>query len=113
MRYLGIAVLTRSPVEVCPLRASLVDCTVAAAFGMPGFIPRRLDPPLVPLMPGTVLRRILDEKFRTLPVPDHDPRRSSRSGPISNRNSSVISVRLRRRRNQVNRRSWSSRRTLS
>ena len=41
------------------------------------------------------------------------PRRSSRSGPISNRIASGISVRLRRRRNQVNSRSCISRRTLS
>ena len=63
-RYLGIAVLTLSLVGVYSLRASLVDCAVAAAFGMLGFILRRLELPLVPLVLGMVLGRILDEKFR-------------------------------------------------
>ena len=40
------------------------------------------------------------------------PSRSFRSGPISNRDPSGISVRLRRRRNQVNNRSWNSLRDL-
>ena len=160
--YLGIAVLTLSLVGVYSLRASLVDCAVAAAFGMLGFILRRLELPLVPLVLGMVLGRILDEKFRASlarvetpprlhrpprlrddlrdhrrepPCPRHCagsraqaqtrrtgfpyqcpimiPRRSSRSGPISNRISSGISVRLRRRRNQANSRSRISRRTLS
>ena len=63
-RYLGIAVLTLSLVGVYSLRSSLVDCAVAAAFGMVGFILRRLELPLVPLVLGMVLGRILDEKFR-------------------------------------------------
>ena len=63
-RYLGIAVLTLSLVGVYSLRASLVDCAVAAAFGMLGFVLRRLELPLVPIVLGMVLGRILDEKFR-------------------------------------------------
>ena len=63
-RYLGIAVLTLSLVGVYSLRASLVDCAVAAAFGMLGFILRRLELPLVPIVLGMVLGRIMDEKFR-------------------------------------------------
>lgn len=63
-RYLGVAVLTLSLVGVYSLRASLVDCAVAAAFGMFGFILRRLDLPLVPIVLGMVLGRIMDEKFR-------------------------------------------------
>ena len=62
-RYLGIAVLTLSLVGVYSLRASLVDCAVAAAFGMLGFILRRLELPLVPIVLGMVPGRILDEKF--------------------------------------------------
>ena len=56
--------LTLSLVGVYSLRASLVDCAVAAAFGMLGFILRRLELPLVPIVLGMVLGRILDEKFR-------------------------------------------------
>ena len=63
-RYLGIAVLTLSLVGVYSLRASLVDCAVATVFGMLGFVLRRLQLPLVPLVLGMVLGRILDEKFR-------------------------------------------------
>lgn len=63
-RYLGVAVLTLSLVGVYSLRASLVDCAVAAAFGMFGFILRRLELPLVPVVLGMVLGRIMDEKFR-------------------------------------------------
>lgn len=63
-RYLGVAVLTLSLVGVYSLRASLVDCAVAAAFGMFGFILRRLELPLVPIVLGMVLGRIMDEKFR-------------------------------------------------
>ena len=63
-RHLGIAVLTLSLVGVYSLRASLVDCAVAAAFGMLGFVLRRLELPLVPIVLGMVLGRIMDEKFR-------------------------------------------------
>ena len=63
-RYLGIVVLTLSLVGVYSLRASLIDCAVAAAFGMFGFILRRLELPLVPIVLGMVLGRIMDEKFR-------------------------------------------------
>ncbi len=63
-RYLGVAVLTLSLVGVYSLRANLIDCAVAAAFGMFGFILRRLDLPLVPIVLGMVLGRIMDEKFR-------------------------------------------------
>ena len=63
-RYLGVAVLTLSLVGVYSLRANLIDCAVAAAFGMFGFILRRLGLPLVPIVLGMVLGRIMDEKFR-------------------------------------------------
>ena len=63
-RYLGVAVLTLSLVGVYSLRANLIDCAVAAAFGMFGFVLRRLDLPLVPIVLGMVLGRIMDEKFR-------------------------------------------------
>ena len=63
-RYLGVAVLTLSLVGVYSLRANLIDCAVAAAFGMFGFVLRRLDLPLIPIVLGMVLGRIMDEKFR-------------------------------------------------
>ena len=56
--------LTLLLARVYSLRASLVDCAVAAALGMLGFILRRLELPLVPLVLGMVLGRIPEEKFR-------------------------------------------------
>jgi len=63
-RYLGVIVLTLSLVGVYSLRNSLIDCAVAASFGVVGFILRRLHLPVVPIVLGMVLGRILDEKFR-------------------------------------------------
>lgn len=63
-RLLGICILTLSLVGVYSLRNSPIDCAVAAVFGLFGFILKRLDLPLVPIVLGMVLGRILDEKFR-------------------------------------------------
>lgn len=63
-RIVGVFILTLSLVGVYSLRNSLVDCAVASAFGLLGFVLRRLDLPIVPLVLGMVLGRIADEKFR-------------------------------------------------
>jgi len=63
-RYLGVIVLALSLVGVYSLRNSLVDCAIAAGFGVLGFILRRLGFPVVPIVLGMVLGRIMDEKFR-------------------------------------------------
>ncbi|MHC8509040.1 MAG: tripartite tricarboxylate transporter permease [Rhodospirillales bacterium] len=63
-RIVGIFILTLSLVGVYTLRNSLVDCAVASAFGILGFVLKRLDLPVVPLVLGMVLGRIADEKFR-------------------------------------------------
>jgi len=63
-RFLGMCILTLSLVGVYSLRNSAVDCMVAAVFGIFGFILKRLNLPVVPVVLGMVLGKILDEKFR-------------------------------------------------
>lgn len=63
-RLIGVIVLTLSMVGVYALRNSLVDCVIAAAFGLFGFILKRLDWPVVPIVLGMVLGRIMEDKFR-------------------------------------------------
>ena len=64
LAVLGVIVLSLSLVGVYSLRNSLVDCAIAAGFGVLGFILRRLGFPVVPIVLGMVLGRIMDEKFR-------------------------------------------------
>ena len=49
-RFLGITVLTLSFVGVYSLRNSAVDCAIAAGFGVFGFILKRLNLPIVPII---------------------------------------------------------------
>ena len=63
-RLLGVCILALSFVGVYSLRNSATDCAVAAAIGWLGYILRRLDLPLTPLLLGVVLGRIMDDKFR-------------------------------------------------
>jgi len=63
-KFLGMCILTLSLVGVYSLRNSPIDCAVAAVCGLFGFILKRLDWPVVPVVLGMVLGRILDEKFR-------------------------------------------------
>ncbi len=64
-RFLGIAVLTLSFVGVYSLRNSVIDCAIAGAFGIFGFILKRLDLPIVPIILGMVLGGIMEAKLRT------------------------------------------------
>lgn len=64
-RFLGVVILTLSMVGVYSLRNNLIDCAVAASFGVVGYILRRLNWPIVPIILGMVLGRIMDQKFRT------------------------------------------------
>jgi putative tricarboxylic transport membrane protein len=63
-RLIGVVVLTLSMVGVYALRNSLTDCMVAAAFGLLGFILKRVGWPVVPIVLGMVLGRIMEDKFR-------------------------------------------------
>ncbi|WP_163266545.1 tripartite tricarboxylate transporter permease [Chelativorans alearense] len=64
-RFLGMAILTLSFVGVYSLRNSATDCVVAAVFGMLGLVLKRLNLPIVPIILGMVLGRIMEERFRT------------------------------------------------
>ncbi len=62
-RFLGALILMLSFVGVFSIRNSFVDCIFAAIFGYFGFIMRRLDWPLVPVVLGLVLGSIIVEKL--------------------------------------------------
>lgn len=64
-RFIGIAVLTLSFVGVYSLRNSAIDCAIAAGFGVFGFILKRLNLPIVPIILGMVLGGIMEAKLRT------------------------------------------------
>ena len=64
-RFIGIAVLTLSFVGVYSLRNSAIDCALAAVFGIVGFIMKRLNLPIVPIILGMVLGGIMEAKLRT------------------------------------------------
>ena len=63
-RFLGVSILMLSFVGVYSLRNSIVDCAICAVFGILGFILKRLELPIVPIILGMILGRILEEKFR-------------------------------------------------
>ncbi len=63
--FIGIAVLTLSFVGVYSLRNSAIDCAIAGAFGVFGFILKRLNLPIVPIILGMVLGGIMEAKLRT------------------------------------------------
>ncbi|MFD0916062.1 tripartite tricarboxylate transporter permease [Pseudahrensia aquimaris] len=64
-RFLGVAILTLSFVGVYSLRNSATDCLIAAVFGLFGFILKRLNLPIVPIILGMVLGGIMEVKLRT------------------------------------------------
>ncbi|MDD9909410.1 MAG: tripartite tricarboxylate transporter permease [Ahrensia sp.] len=64
-RYMGVCILTLSFVGVYSLRNSIVDCAIAAVFGILGFILKRLSLPIVPIILGMVLGGIMEAKLRT------------------------------------------------
>ncbi|MGC6439570.1 MAG: tripartite tricarboxylate transporter permease [Candidatus Puniceispirillaceae bacterium] len=62
-RFLGGMILMLSFVGVYSIRNSFADCVFASLFGFFGFILRRLDWPLVPLVLGLVLGSIMIERL--------------------------------------------------
>ena len=64
-RFLGVIVLTLSFVGVYSLRNSVTDCALAAGFGILGFILKRLNYPVVPIILGMVLGGIMETRLRT------------------------------------------------
>ena len=64
-RFLGATILTLAFVGVYSLRNSSIDCAIAAGFGVFGYILKRLNLPIVPIVLGMVLGGIMDAKLRT------------------------------------------------
>ncbi len=64
-RFLGIVILTLSFVGVYSLRNNIVDCALAAGFGVFGLILKRLNLPIVPIILGMVLGGIMEVKLRS------------------------------------------------
>lgn len=63
-RFLGMCILLLSFVGVYSIRNSAVDCAVAAVFGLIGFVLKRLNLPIVPIVLGMVLGGIMEVKLR-------------------------------------------------
>ncbi|MDF1728428.1 MAG: tripartite tricarboxylate transporter permease [Sulfitobacter sp.] len=64
-RFLGVTILTLSFVGVYSLRNSIVDCCIAAGFGVLGMVLKRQNLPIVPIVLGMVLGGIMEVKLRT------------------------------------------------
>jgi len=64
-RFLGATILMLSFVGVYSLRNNVVDCAIAGGFGVLGYILKRLDLPIVPIILGMVLGGIMETKLRT------------------------------------------------
>lgn len=62
-RFLGAFIMILSFVGVYSIRNSLTDCVFAVGFGYIGYIFRRLDWPLVPIVLGLVLGSIILERL--------------------------------------------------
>jgi putative tricarboxylic transport membrane protein len=62
-RFLGAFIMILSFVGVYSIRNSLTDCIFAVIFGFIGFVLRRLDWPLVPVVLGLVLGSIIVERL--------------------------------------------------
>jgi len=62
-RFLGAFIMILAFVGVYSIRNSLNDCISASIFGFVGYIMRRLDWPLVPVVLGLVLGSIIIERL--------------------------------------------------
>ena len=63
-KFLGMCILMLSFVGVFSIRNSTVDCLIAAAFGLLGYLLKRLNMPIVPIILGMVLGGIMEVKLR-------------------------------------------------
>jgi putative tricarboxylic transport membrane protein len=62
-RFLGAFIMILAFVGVFSIRNNFMDCAFAAGFGLLGYILRRLNWPLVPIVLGMVLGSIMIEKL--------------------------------------------------
>ena len=64
-RFLGMMILTFSLIGIYTLRNSLTDIAIASAFGVFGFILKRLELPTSPIILGIVLGKLMEDRLRT------------------------------------------------
>ncbi len=64
-RFMGVCILVLSFVGVYSIRNSTVDCAMAAVFGLIGYLLKRLNLPIVPIILGFVLGDIMLVKLRS------------------------------------------------
>lgn len=72
-RFLGMIILILSFVGVYSLRNSIADCAISAGFGLLGLVLKRLNLPIVPIVPGMVLGGIMEVKLRSAMIRVKDP----------------------------------------
>jgi putative tricarboxylic transport membrane protein len=63
-RFLGVGILALSFVGVYSLRNSVIDCAISAVVGVIALVMKRLNLPMVPIILGMVLGRIMEIKLR-------------------------------------------------
>jgi putative tricarboxylic transport membrane protein len=81
-RFLGVFIMIFAFVGVFSIRNNFFDCVVAALFGFIGYILRRLQWPLVPVVLGMVLGSIMVERPHRWRQSYQDVDRSCRSARI-------------------------------
>lgn len=64
-RFLGMMILTFSLIGIYTLRNSMTDIAIASAFGVFGFILKRLELPTSPIILGIVLGKLMEDRLRT------------------------------------------------
>lgn len=64
-RFLGMMILTFSLIGIYTLRNSLTDIAIASAFGLFGFVLKRLELPTSPVILGIVLGKLMEDRLRT------------------------------------------------
>lgn len=64
-RFLGMMILTFSLIGIYTLRNSLTDIAIASAFGLFGFVLKRLELPTSPIILGIVLGKLMEDRLRT------------------------------------------------
>lgn len=72
-RFLGMMILTFSLIGIYTLRNSLTDIAIASAFGLFGFVLKRLDLPTSPIILGIVLGKLMEDRLRTAMARVRDP----------------------------------------
>ncbi len=72
-RFLGATILTLSFVGVYSIRNSIIDCALSAGFGVLGYILKRLDYPVVPIVLGMVLGGIMETRLRSAMASVYSP----------------------------------------